>query len=105
MAPLRERESTISGMGYEQILYKVDDAIAWVTLNRPARLNAWTHVMECEVRSAMQKAAADEGVRVIVLTGAGRGFCSGADMDHLQQIQGGNREARSDEPFDPNAAE
>jgi len=73
-------------VGFEQILYSVDDSVAWVTLNRPARLNAWTNVMECEVRSAMQKAERDEQVRVIVLTGAGRGFCSGADVQGLAEM-------------------
>ena len=46
-------------MSFEQILYQADNRVAWVTLNRPARLNAWTNVMECEVRSAMQKAERD----------------------------------------------
>jgi enoyl-CoA hydratase/carnithine racemase len=70
-------------MGYEQITYEVSDAIATVTLNRPERLNAWTPVMEEELRHAMGEATADDDVRVIVLTGAGRGFCAGADMQRL----------------------
>lgn len=72
-------------MTYEQILYEVHDQIATVTLNRPERLNAWTPVMEREVREAMTQATADEKVRVIILTGAGRGFCAGADMSGLNQ--------------------
>jgi enoyl-CoA hydratase/carnithine racemase len=73
-------------MSFEQILYEVENGVAWVTLNRPARLNAWTSVMECEVRSAMQKAERDDTVRVIVLTGAGRGFCSGADVQGMAEM-------------------
>jgi enoyl-CoA hydratase/carnithine racemase len=72
-------------MTYEQILYEVQDRVATVTLNRPERLNAWTPVMEREVRAAMTEATADEAVRVIILTGAGRGFCAGADMSGLNQ--------------------
>jgi enoyl-CoA hydratase/carnithine racemase len=76
-------------MAYEQILYRVQDGVAVVTLNRPDRLNAWTPVMDQEVRAAMRAASEDEQVRVIVLTGAGRGFCAGADMQALQDIQDG----------------
>lgn len=73
-------------MSYEQILYRVEDSVAWVTLNRPARLNAWTSVMDKEVRSAIEQAEQDHAVRVIVLTGAGRGFCSGADVQGMGEM-------------------
>ena len=70
-------------MSYEQIVYAVQDGIATVTLNRPERLNAWTNVLEREVRQALTEATADAATRVIILTGAGRGFCAGADMSLL----------------------
>ncbi|MEB2284504.1 MAG: enoyl-CoA hydratase [Polyangiaceae bacterium UTPRO1] len=74
-------------MAYEQILYDVGDHIATITLNRPERLNAWTPQMGRELYAAFAAAAADAAVRVIVVTGAGRGFCSGADMQALRDIQ------------------
>ncbi len=91
-------------MSYEHILYEVSDRIATVTLNRPDRLNAWTSIMEAEIRVAMAAASVDPGVRVVILTGAGRGFCAGADMDLLSGIQqggsGAGRRATGAEPFD-----
>src|SRR2546425_13219490 len=94
-------------MAYQDILYDVADGIATVTLNRPDRLNAWTGVMETEVRAAMRAASDDDKVRVVVLTGAGRGFCSGADMGRLTTIveKPGEqaRAAATTAPFDPKA--
>jgi enoyl-CoA hydratase/carnithine racemase len=71
-------------MSYEQILYSDEKGIATITLNRPNKLNAWTRVMAAEVRDAMYKASEDDAVRVIILTGSGRGFCAGADMSELK---------------------
>lgn len=76
-------------MAYSEILYDVDGPVATVTLNRPQALNAWTGTMEEEVRAALTEASADDGVKAIILTGAGRGFCSGADMGNLNSIQEG----------------
>ena len=73
-------------MNYEEILFDVTDRIATVTLNRPDKLNAWTAKMGDEVREAMFAAEADDQVRVVILTGAGRGFCAGADMSLLSGI-------------------
>src|SRR5579883_2803902 len=73
-------------MTTQEILYTVRGRVATITLNRPDKLNAWTRTMEQEVRQAMHQAAADDAVRAIVLTGAGRGFCAGADMSLLQDV-------------------
>ena len=75
---------------YEDILYSAEEGVAWVTLNRPDKLNAWRGEMDRDVRHAMRVASDDESVRVIVLTGAGKGFCAGADMGMLQTIQSGD---------------
>jgi enoyl-CoA hydratase/carnithine racemase len=72
-------------MAYAEILYDVSDRIATITLNRPEKLNAWTEQMATEVRHALLAAEGDGNVRVIILTGAGRGFCAGADMSLLKQ--------------------
>ncbi|MFC4269914.1 enoyl-CoA hydratase [Sneathiella chungangensis] len=78
-------------MAFEHITFEKKNGIATVTLNRPDKLNAWTRIMEREVRSAMEDADSDEAVRVIILTGAGRGFCAGADMDILSGIEDGSQ--------------
>jgi enoyl-CoA hydratase/carnithine racemase len=73
-------------MQNQETLYTVAQRVATLTLNRPDKLNAWTPVMEREVREAMTAAEADPDVRVMVLTGAGRGFCSGADISMLSTL-------------------
>lgn len=83
-------------MSQSEVLYAVAAGVATVTLNRPEKLNAWTSQMEGEVKKAMEAAEADEAVRAIVLTGAGRGFCAGADMNLLQNIQTGTPTAAAD---------
>jgi enoyl-CoA hydratase/carnithine racemase len=64
--------------------YESTDAVATITLHRPERLNAWTGRMNTEYRALLARAAADGAVRVIVVTGAGRGFCAGADTRALE---------------------
>jgi enoyl-CoA hydratase/carnithine racemase len=73
-------------MPNQETFYNVADRVATITLNRPDKLNAWTAIMEREVRSAIEEAERDENVRVIILTGAGRGFCAGADMSLLSSV-------------------
>jgi enoyl-CoA hydratase/carnithine racemase len=68
-------------MDFTQIIYEVKSAIAWVTLNRPDRLNAWTKTMMEELITAAEMADTDDAVRVVIVTGAGRAFCAGADLD------------------------
>ena len=72
---------------YEDILLEVKDRVAIITLNRPEKLNAWTPEMGTSLRRAVTRSAKDDNVRVIVVTGAGRGFCAGADMERLKKIQ------------------
>jgi len=74
-------------MSYEQILYDIHERVATITMHRPDRLNAWTPRMGHELYAAFQEAGADTNVRAIVITGAGRGYCAGADMESLRSLQ------------------
>jgi enoyl-CoA hydratase/carnithine racemase len=77
-----------------QVVQKsIEDGVAVLTLNRPDRLNAWTGEMEHAYFAALDECAGSDEVRVIVVTGAGRGFCAGADMDDLQALGEGTRQA------------
>ncbi len=82
------------------VLYEVRDHVAIITLNRPERLNAWTGELGTAYFNLLDRAEADPDVRVIVVTGAGRGFCSGADMDMLQGIGSGRSDATPPERRD-----
>jgi len=94
-------------MPQTDVLYEVAQRIATITLNRPERLNAYTASLGEQLRAAMRRASDDAGVRVIILTGAGRGFCAGADMDNLAAgtASGGSTLAAQNPqeppPFDP----
>jgi 2-(1,2-epoxy-1,2-dihydrophenyl)acetyl-CoA isomerase len=67
-------------MNYQNILFEIESGIARLTLNRPDKLNSFTAAMHAEVREALDAVKADASVRVLVLTGAGRGFCAGQDL-------------------------
>jgi enoyl-CoA hydratase/carnithine racemase len=68
-------------LDFQEIRYEVDDHVATLTLDRPERLNAYTRVMHEELIQAFDLADADDDVRVVIVTGAGRGFCAGADLE------------------------
>ena len=68
-------------MDFQEIRYEVDDHVATVTLDRPERLNAYTRVMHEELIQAFDLTDADDEVRAVIVTGAGRGFCAGADLE------------------------
>lgn len=70
-------------MAYKEIIYSVDAQVAVITLNRPERMNALTTTTHTELAQAIDEAAKDENVRVLVLTGAGKGFCSGDDVKDI----------------------
>jgi enoyl-CoA hydratase/carnithine racemase len=76
---------------YQEIIYAVDDPIATITLNRPDRLNAYTNRMGDELKHAIARGEEDPDAVAIVITGAGRGFCAGADLKGLQAIGAGER--------------
>jgi enoyl-CoA hydratase/carnithine racemase len=68
-------------MDFEQIRYEVADGVLTITLDRPDRLNAFTPTMQRELIAAFDAADADDDVRAVIVTGAGRGFCAGADLE------------------------
>jgi enoyl-CoA hydratase/carnithine racemase len=78
-----EHEGTVgpAGAEREQIIEELEDGILTITLNRPERLNAWTATMGREVTTAFDRADADDEVRAVLVTGAGRAFCAGADLE------------------------
>lgn len=76
------------GSGFETIIYAVQDGVGRLTLNRPDKLNAFTVAMLGEVRAAVEAAAQDEAVHVLVITGAGRAFCAGQDLGERDRAPG-----------------
>ncbi len=74
---------------YERVRYERDGALARIVLNRPEKRNALDDVTIAELKTSMSVAEADDDVRVIMLSGAGKDFCSGADLSHLERIASG----------------
>ncbi len=89
-------------MTFEQILFDIRDGVAVLTLNRPDRLNAWTQQMSSELTSAIENCNADDAVGAMLITGAGRGFCAGADIGDTFQARLDGKTPQSDprEPSD-----
>jgi len=77
-------------MSYQNILFASEGGIARLTLNRPDRLNSFTDAMHAELRDALAQVRADPSVRVLLLTGAGRGFCAGQDLSDRAVAPGGD---------------
>jgi len=96
----RSGSSSVEAFSYARsmsdvVLYEKRGKVALITLNRPDRLNAWTTELGSRYWDCIDEATVDPDVRVIVVTGAGRGFCAGADMDLLQGIGSGSAETES----------
>ncbi len=87
-------------MSYEEILYDKTEGVATITFNRPDRLNALTQLMRQEILDATKDASADDDVRVLVLKGAGKGFCAGADLSQRAPRGSGEPEPNSGLPRD-----
>ena len=79
-------------MSYQDIIYDKSERVATLTFNRPERLNAITNVMRSEILEAIKDASEDDDIRVVVIKGAGQGFCAGADL------AGGGKHSQVDEP-------
>jgi 2-(1,2-epoxy-1,2-dihydrophenyl)acetyl-CoA isomerase len=83
---------------FEHILFDLSDGIATITLNRPEKLNAYITPMGEEVTQVVRDVRDDDDVRAIILTGAGRGFCAGVDLEHLKVHQAGGNAAQGKGP-------
>src|SRR3972149_9871081 len=88
-----------SSDGYEQILFERVGRVGLITLNRPEKLNAWTPQMEAEFIDAVNRSAADRGISALVVTGAGRAFCAGADIGGWAQDLATRGERPPDSPL------
>jgi enoyl-CoA hydratase/carnithine racemase len=68
-------------MSFEAVLYQVEDSVCTITLNRPDKMNTWTARLAADLSAALRKANEDDAVRAVVITGRGRAFCAGADLE------------------------
>src|SRR5713226_9786790 len=82
-------------MNFDEIIYDKKDRVATVTMNRPEKMNAWTPKMGAEMRTAMLDAERDPQIGAIIVTGAGRAYCAGADMSGLSNIAAGQASPRT----------
>lgn len=85
----------------QTVLSEAAEGVATITLNRPDRLNAWTPELGARFFEALDRAAGDPDVRAIVVTGAGRGFCAGADIQYLEDVGGGDAVVGGDPSHHP----
>ena len=82
-------------MSYEHILYELSDTTAVVTINRPDKMNTWNAGVASELSQALGQANMDDNVRAVVITGAGRAFCAGADLERGEETFAGRDEKKS----------
>ena len=87
----------MSTSAYDTILTSLDDGVFTITMNRPDRLNAWTYQMGAELQHAIETGNENPEVDVFILTGAGRGFCAGADIKDLFKDQADGGESAGDQ--------
>ncbi|MBT5154677.1 MAG: enoyl-CoA hydratase/isomerase family protein [Gammaproteobacteria bacterium] len=88
-------------MDFEHLIYNVDNLVATLTLNRPETLNALTPSMRQSFEAALELAETDDSVRVIVITGAGKGFCSGGDVKAMNEARKSGKASVLDDKIDP----
>ena len=86
-------------MEYEDVIYEVQDSIATITLNRPERMNSFSDALLSNWASSITRAAEDDDVRVVVVTGAGRAFCAGADLKAAAEVFGAATNTRCSTPY------
>jgi len=87
-------------MSYDNILFEVSESVATITLNRPDKLNAYVPAMGADIVDAFTRARDDDGVRAVILTGAGRAFCAGYDLVDYAETPGPNPGVQK-MPWDP----